>query len=88
MLRKMEKGILVSFVVLATCSAFVMKTAAAEPPGLAKLSGAEKARVAKMIEGAKKEGELVAYSGPWHPDTQQYFSQRQAMSPYFGPVLK
>ncbi len=43
---------------------------AAEPPALARLSGPEKERVAKLIAGAKKEGELVAYSGSWRPDVQ------------------
>ena len=42
----------------------------AEPPALARLSGAEKERVLKLIDGAKKEGELVAYSGNWRPDVQ------------------
>ena len=43
---------------------------AAEPPALARLTGPEKERVAKLIAGAKKEGELVAYSGSWRPDVQ------------------
>ena len=43
---------------------------AAEPRALARLSGPEKERVAQLIAGAKKEGELVAYSGSWRPDVQ------------------
>jgi len=42
----------------------------AEPPALARLSGAEKERVQKLIAGAKKEGEIVAYSASWRPDVQ------------------
>lgn len=43
---------------------------AAEPPALARASGAEKERIKKLIAGAKKEGELVAYSAAWRPDVQ------------------
>ena len=42
----------------------------AEPPALARVSGAEKERVQKLIAGAKKEGEIVAYSASWRPDVQ------------------
>lgn len=69
MLGKIGKGVLVSFVVLVICGVWVLGSAA-EPPALARLSGAEKERVVKLIEGAKKEGELVAYSGGWRPDVQ------------------
>ena len=61
MLEKIRKSALVILLVLVSCS-FWLLASAAEPPALAKLSGAEKARVAKLIEGAKKEGKLVGYS--------------------------
>jgi hypothetical protein len=35
------------------------------------LSGAEKTRVAKLIEGAKKEGKLAGYSFALRPDVQE-----------------
>ncbi len=44
---------------------------AAEPPALTRLSGAEKERVAQLIAGAKKEGELIGYSSSFRPDTQE-----------------
>ena len=61
MLSKTGKGVLASLIVLLICSVWIVATAA-EPPALARLSGAEKAKLAKLIEGAKKEGEVVAYS--------------------------
>ena len=51
----MRKSVLVILFVLAGCS-FWLSAGATEPPVLAKLSGAEKVRVAKLIEEAKKEG--------------------------------
>ena len=48
MLEKMGKKGFIGFVVIAICSIWVLSNAA-EPPALAKLSGAEKERVAKLI---------------------------------------
>jgi len=63
-------GILTGFLVLTICSAWV-RSNAAEPPALTRLSGSEKERVVKLMAGAKKEGELVGYSASWHPDVQE-----------------
>ena len=59
--RQNSKGVLVTLLVLVSCNVWVLRSEA-EPPALARLSGAEKERVAKLIEGAKKEGKLVGYS--------------------------
>ncbi|MEK6710813.1 MAG: extracellular solute-binding protein [Nitrospinota bacterium] len=49
---------------------------AAEPPALQGLSGAAKERVAKLIEGAKKEGEVVVISNVFRPEpAQQIFEE-------------
>ena len=71
MLSKTGKGVLVSVIVLLICSVWIVGSAA-EPPALARLSGAEKAKLAKLIEGAKKEGEVVAYSFAFRPDVQKH----------------
>ncbi len=70
MIGKISKGLLACFVVFGIGCPWA-GSSAAEPPALARLSGAEKERVAKLIEGAKKEGELVNYNSSWHPDVQE-----------------
>jgi len=65
----MAKGCLVICLVIVICGIGVLSKAA-EPPALARLSGVEKERLAKLIAGAKKEGELIGYSGTWRPDVQ------------------
>ncbi|OGP87887.1 MAG: hypothetical protein A2157_10840 [Deltaproteobacteria bacterium RBG_16_47_11] len=67
MFERICKGVLFSFVVLVSCSVWAT---AAEPPALARLSGVEKERVAKLIEGAKKEKELAGYSNILRPEIQ------------------
>ena len=42
----------------------------AEPPAPAKLSGAGKERVGKLIEGAKKEGQLTDVAAGFHMEVQ------------------
>jgi iron(III) transport system substrate-binding protein len=69
MLTKLGKGILILCLVLVFCSGGAFSSLA-EPPALARLSGAEKERVARLIDGARKEGELVFYSAVWRPDIQ------------------
>jgi len=69
MLEKISKVVLFTLLTLVICIIWVLRTEA-EPPALAKLSGAEKERVAKLIEGARKEGKLVGYSGFLKPDLQ------------------
>lgn len=69
MLKKMGKSVLGILMILGICSIWVWSRAA-EPPAVARLSGVEKARVIKLIEGAKKEGELVGSSNLWRPDVQ------------------
>ncbi len=54
MLGKIWKSFWACFVILAIWCPWV-GSGTAEPPVLARLSGAEKDRVAKLIEGAKKE---------------------------------
>ncbi len=72
MLGKIGKGLLVSLVVLGICGLWAFNSvSAADPPALARLTGAEKERVAKLIAGAKKEKELIAYSANWRPDVQE-----------------
>ena len=72
MFGKIAKGFLVALVVLGICGLWAFNSAnAADPPALAKLTGAEKERVAKLIAGAKKEKELIAYSANWRPDVQE-----------------
>ena len=72
MFGKIAKGFLVALVVVGICGLWAFNSAnAADPPALAKLTGAEKERVAKLIAGAKKEKELIAYSANWRPDVQQ-----------------
>jgi iron(III) transport system substrate-binding protein len=70
MSENIRKIALVILLVLISCS-FWLLASATEPPALAKLSGAEKAQVAKLIEGAKKEGKLGGYSY-MRPDTQAH----------------
>jgi iron(III) transport system substrate-binding protein len=62
------KGLLYIFVIFVICS--IWASAKAEPPALARLKGAEKERVAKLIEGAKKEKELTGYSNILRPELQ------------------
>ncbi len=69
MLKKIGKGCFVSSLVL-LIGGFWGLGSAAEPPALARLSGAEKERVVKLIEGAKKEGELSGFSSTLRPDMQ------------------
>jgi len=71
MFERIGKSALVILFVFVSCS-FWLSASAAEPPALAGLSGAEKARVAKLIEGAKKEGKLVGYSHVMRPDMQAH----------------
>lgn len=70
MLGRVGKGCLVVLVVLVLGVVWGLGSAA-EPPALARLSGGEKEGVAKLIAGAKKEGELVGYSSSMRPDTQE-----------------
>jgi iron(III) transport system substrate-binding protein len=74
-LIKIRKVNLVILLVLVGCS-FWFLASAAEPPGLAKLGGAEKARVVKRIDGAKKEGRLVGYSVSLRPDVQEALNSK------------
>jgi iron(III) transport system substrate-binding protein len=67
MLKNIEKNILIPFMLLAACIVLIGR-GSAEPPGLARLTGAEKDRVAKLIEGAKREGELTGYVSTLRPD--------------------
>jgi len=69
MLGKIRFAVFIGFAVSFICIVWGLGSAA-EPPVLARLSGAEKERVAKLIEGAKKEGELIGYSGALRPDVQ------------------
>lgn len=70
MSEKILSGLLACLLVLAIgCP--LAESGTAEPPAMARLTGAEKERVAKLIEGAKKEGELVGYNSSWHPDVQE-----------------
>jgi iron(III) transport system substrate-binding protein len=70
MLGKIVRPLLAGFAVLVLCSTWAVSSSA-EPPALARLTGTEKERVAKLIEGAKKEGEVVGYTSSWHPDVQE-----------------
>ena len=69
MKEKILRSILMMLLVLAGFSIWTLRSEA-EPPALARLKGAEKERVSKLIEGAKKEGELVAYASILRPDVQ------------------
>ena len=69
MLDGRRKSIVIGLAGLILCLLWGLGKAA-EPPALARASGAEKERVKKLIEGAKREGELVAYSASWRPDVQ------------------
>ena len=71
MLEKNAKGFFVIILALVSCSVWVLRSEA-EPPALSVLSGAEKVRVAKLIEGAKKEGKLAGYSSESRPDVQEH----------------
>jgi len=70
MMQRIGKCILIGLSVLAISGPWLGRSATVEPPVLARLSGAEKERVAELIAGAKKEGELVGFSSNWRPDVQ------------------
>jgi hypothetical protein len=53
-----------------SCSICLLASGA-EPPALTKLSGAEKTRVVKLIDGAKKDGNLVGYTISLRPGVQE-----------------
>lgn len=59
-------GFLIGFVFVV--STFFTSVWAADPPALQDLSGKERERVAKLIEGAKKEGEVVWFSHSVNPE--------------------
>lgn len=69
MLETISRGVVVIFLVLVSCSVWVL-TSGAEPPALTRLKGAEKERLVKLIEGAKKEREILGWSDTWRPDVQ------------------
>jgi iron(III) transport system substrate-binding protein len=69
MLVRIGKGVLVILLAVVSCSVWVLRSEA-EPPALSRSGGAEKARVVKLIEGAKKEGKLVGYSTSLRPGVQ------------------
>jgi iron(III) transport system substrate-binding protein len=72
MLERIGKIVLVALFVFVTCS-FDLPANGAEPPAFAGLNGVEKARLVKLIEGAKKEGKLVGYSSDFRMDVQAEF---------------
>lgn len=60
---------------------------AAEPPALQGLSGAERERVAKLIEGARKEGDFMFLSHSMNPEVFQVMAK--AFRKHYGlPHLK
>ena len=67
---RQARKILLSFLVVAFAAAVALTPAAfaAEAPILEGLSPAEKARVQKLIEGAKKEGKVVMLTNTMGPD--------------------
>lgn len=69
MLGKIKKGSFITLVILLFCGSGGW-VSSAEAPALARSSGAEKERVVKLIERAKKEGELLGYSSTMRPDLQ------------------
>jgi hypothetical protein len=70
MFGRIAKGVLVIILALVICTSWLLANAA-DPPALTKLSGAEKARLAKLIDGAKREGKLSSYSVNLRPDVQE-----------------
>lgn len=67
--KNLQKIFFVSLLVIFICGVWVIESIA-EPPALARLKGAEKERLSKLIEAAKKEGELTGYSPVLRPDVQ------------------
>ena len=81
MLGKILISISACFVVLAIACPTV-ESGTAEPPALARLTGAEKERVAKLIEGAKKEGKMVWYAAVGGSDSDRLLKGFELRYPF------